>query len=257
MNLCTNAYHAMREEGGTLEVRLDTVELEQELEAGQLTLTPGRYAQLSVCDSGHGMTQEIRERIFEPYFTTKKGRDGTGLGLATVHGIVKLHEGAVTVHSEEGQGTTFNIFLPVCIPTVEDGEGRKSVAPMPRGNGECILVVDDEESIVQMIEITLSHLGYNIEAFTSSVKALKAFEHNPNQFQCVITDQTMPTLTGANLARRILALRPDFPVILCSGFSESVNDEKAHEIGIQEFIMKPMTSRVLADAVQRAINAPS
>jgi PAS domain S-box-containing protein len=254
MNLCTNAYHAMREQGGVLDVRLELTEFQQEKEAGQLIIPPGKYARMSISDTGHGMTPEIRDRIFEPYFTTKRGRDGTGLGLATVHGIAKLHDGAVTVYSEPGEGTTFNVFLPICTPDIEERGSGKPAEPLPRGNGELILVVDDEEAIVQMVEIALRHLGYDIEAYESSVKALEAFELNPDRYDCVITDQTMPTLTGADLARRLLQQRPDLPIVLCSGFSEAINDEKARELGIREYIMKPMTTRVLADAVHRLLN---
>ncbi len=253
MNLCTNAYHAMREHGGILDVRLDTIELLKEKEAGQLTLPAGKYARISISDTGHGMLPEIRDRIFEPYFTTKRRQDGTGLGLATVYGIVKLHAGAITVYSEPAQGSTFNVFLPICSPNHEESENGQPAFSLPRGKGECILIVDDEEAIVQMIEIALRHLGYKIVSHSSSVKALEAFEDDPDQFDCVITDQTMPTLSGADLARRMLDVRPNIPIILCSGFSETVNAEKAHDIGIREYIMKPMTRRVLADAVQRVL----
>ncbi len=254
MNLCTNAFHAMRDQGGILDVRLDAIEFQKEKEAGTLSIPPGHYARMAISDTGHGMTPEVRDRIFEPYFTTKRGRDGTGLGLSTVHGIVKLHDGAITVYSESGEGTTFNVFLPVCTPDIEERKNGKPTPPLPQGNGERILVVDDEEAIVQMEEIALRHLGYEVEAFGSSVKALEAFENNPEHFDCIITDQTMPTLTGADLARRLLKIRPNLPIVLCSGFSEAINDEKAHELGIREYIMKPMTTRVLAEAVHRVLN---
>ncbi len=254
MNLCTNAYHAMREQGGMLDVSLGVIEFQEEKEAGNLIIPPGKYARMSISDTGHGMSPEVRDRIFEPYFTTKRGRDGTGLGLSTVHGIAKIHDGAVTVYSEEGEGTTFNVFLPICSPDVEEQEKGKAAPPLPRGNGELILVVDDEEAIVQMVEIAMRHLGYDVEAHGSSVKALEAFENNPERFDCIITDQTMPTLTGADLARRVLQVRPNIPIVLCSGFSEAINDEKARELGIREYIMKPMTTRVLAEAVHRILS---
>jgi len=253
MNLCTNAYHAMREQGGILDICLDTIDLQKEKEAGQLTLPPGKYAHLSISDTGHGIPKDTLEHIFEPYFTTKKGGDGTGLGLATVHGIVKLHHGAITVYSEEGISTTFNIFLPVCEPEENTNNTDKSATPLPQGHGELIMVVDDEEAIVQTVEIALSHIGYKIDAYTSSVKALEAFEANPNNFACIITDQTMPTLTGVNLSKRILKISPQCPIILCSGFSETINATKAKDIGICQYIMKPITSRVLAEAVHNAI----
>ncbi len=254
MNLCTNAYHAMRDQGGMLDIRLDTIDLQKEKEAGNLVLPPGKYAHLSISDTGSGMSVDVQEHIFEPYFTTKTGGDGTGLGLATVHGIVKLHDGAITVYSEENEGTTFNIFLPVCAAEENSNQDEKSTSPLPKGDGELIMVVDDEESIVQMIEIALTNIGYRIDAYTSSVKALDAFEENPEKFACIITDQTMPTLTGVELSKRILKLSPQSPIILCSGFSENINAEKAKDIGINQYIMKPITSRVLAKAVHHAIS---
>jgi CheY-like chemotaxis protein len=257
MNLCTNAYHAMREHGGILDVTLDTVTLQSPLKKADITLPPGKYARLIIADTGTGMPQAILERIFEPYFTTKSGGDGTGLGLATVHGIVKLHEGTINVKSQIGKGSSFEILLPVCAPNLDLLNIDQSEAPLPKGNHELILVVDDEEAIVQVIEISLRHLNYDIEAFTSSVKALEAFEATPERFDCIITDQTMPTLTGANFARRVLSKRPDIPIILCSGFSENINAEKAADIGIYKFIMKPITSRTLAEAIHDAIQSKS
>jgi len=253
MNLCTNAYHAMRKEGGILDVRLDTTEIQKETDSSQVILPAGTYAHMSISDTGNGMSDDVIEHIFEPYFTTKKGGDGTGLGLATVHGIVKLHKGAITVYSEAGEGTTFNVFLPICDLTEITDKNDKSSAPIPQGDGETIMVVDDEETIVQMVQITLSHIGYEIEAYTSSVKALEAFNKSPDKFACIITDQTMPTLTGAEFSKRILKKAPQMPIILCSGFSESINAEKAKDIGIFQYVMKPATSRVLAEAVHNAI----
>jgi len=253
MNLCTNANHAMRENGGILDVRLDTIELQHEKEAGQLTLPLGTYAHISISDTGTGMPPELVERIFEPYFTTKTGGDGTGLGLATVHGIVKLHDGAITVYSDPGKGTTFNIFLPLCDPQIDSDKKSKTQEPMPHGSNELIMVVDDEESIAQVIEIALRHVGYDVESYTSSVKALEAFEAAPERFACIITDQTMPTLTGVDLSKRILAKHPGFPIILCSGFSETINEEKARNLGIFQYLMKPATTRVLAESVHNAI----
>jgi len=253
MNLCTNAYHAMRENGGILDVRLDSIELQKEKEAGQLTLAAGKYTHISISDTGTGMPHELVERIFEPYFTTKKGGDGTGLGLATVHGIVKLHDGAITVYSEPEKGTTFNIFLPVCDPQIDSDMKNTKEKPLPQGSNELIMVVDDEESIVQVVEIALRHIGYDVESYTSSVKALEAFEATPDRFACIITDQTMPTLTGVDLSKRILAKHPKFPIILCSGFSETINEEKARNLGIFQYLMKPATTRTLAESVHNAI----
>ncbi len=254
MNLCTNAYHSMRTSGGMLSVDLSVTDIKPDDNHDQYPLPPGHYAKISVTDTGVGIPPEVLDRIFEPYFTTKKGRDGTGLGLSTVHGIVKLHGGAVTVTSEVGKGSTFNVLLPVCSPDFGDDDEEAAKNPIPQGNGECILIVDDEETITQMMEITLRHLGYKTVSFNSSVKALDAFESAPDRFRCVITDQTMPTMTGTGLSRRMLDIRPDLPILLCSGFSETINDTAAHEIGIREFLMKPMTTRVLAETVHRLIN---
>jgi PAS domain S-box-containing protein len=254
MNLCTNAYHAMREHGGILDIRLSAIAFRTEHETGDVTLPPGHYVRMIITDTGSGMTPEIYERIFEPYFTTKNGGDGTGLGLATVHGIVKLHEGAITVKTEPGKGSSFEILLPACVPSAAMDAAESSNKPLPRGNNELILVVDDEEAIVQVLEISLQHLNYRIEAYTSSVKAFEAFEDHPDKYNCIITDQTMPTLTGADFARRVLSRKPQMPIILCSGYSENINAEKAAKLGIAKFIMKPTTSRVLAEAVYNAIN---
>lgn len=254
MNLCTNASHAMREHGGVLEVGLRPVSINASRTAWQASLKPGEYAELTVTDTGHGMTPETVARVFEPYFTTKHGGDGTGLGLATVHGIVSLYEGAIHVDSTPGEGTRFTILLPVCpddaiIPGLPD-EQRK----LQYGNHARILVVDDEEPITKMIEVTLTWLGYRVEAFTSSVKAHEAFRNAPDRFDAVITDQTMPTLSGAELARLLLAIRPGLPVILCSGYSDAIDADGAKAIGIREFVMKPIAGRALAAVLQKHVN---
>jgi len=254
MNLCTNASHAMREHGGVLTIGLRPVSLHPCPTSWQTALQPGEYAEITVADTGHGMSPETTARIFEPYFTTKHGGDGTGLGLATVHGIVSLYEGAIHVESSPGTGTTFTILLPVCpsdavIPGLSD-EQRE----LQHGNHERILVVDDEESITKMIEATLSWVGYEVEAFTSSVKAYEAFTEAPARFDAVITDQTMPTLPGADLARRLRAIRPEIPIILCSGYSDSIDADGAKAIGVSEFLMKPVAGRALAAVLQKHLH---
>ncbi len=257
MNLCTNASHAMREHGGALEVGLRPVSITAFCPAWQSAMKPGNYAELTVADTGHGMPPATLARIFEPYFTTKHGGDGTGLGLATVHGIVLLYEGAIHVDSTPGVGTRFTILLPVCpdeaiIPGFPDEQRM-----LQNGNQAHILVVDDEESITKMIEATLTWLGYRVEAFTSSVKAYEAFKDAPDRYDAVITDQTMPTLPGAELARRLLAIRPELPVILCSGYSDAVDADSAKKLGIREFVMKPIAGRALAAVLQKHVHTVS
>ena len=256
MNLCTNAAHAMQPHGGTLTVTLHNCELAPDRPTWQSELPDGmRCVELTVADTGHGMPPEVRSRIFEPYFTTKRGGDGTGLGLATVHGIVKSHAGIIHVDSKVGQGTSFIILLPACA-VGQIFPGTESVEPaLPRGNKEKILVVDDEESLTMMISTALTYLGYEVDAYASSIKALCAFEAAPQSYDCIISDQTMPTLCGADLARRIFAIRPNIPFILCSGYSETINAETAHEIGIAEFVLKPATGRTLATIVHKLLHA--
>jgi PAS domain S-box-containing protein len=251
MNLCTNASHAMREKGGVLTVGLRLVSLGTFRAPWQSALKTGDYAELTVEDTGHGMTPETMERIFEPYFTTKHGGDGTGLGLATVHGIVLLYEGAIRVESRPGKGTRFTILLPVCPANVVIPGLPAEQRMLQNGNHAHILVVDDEEAIVKMIEATLTFLGYRVEGFTSSVKAYDTFKDAPESYDAVITDQTMPTLTGTELARRLLEIRPDLPVILCSGYSNTLDAEGAKALGIREYLMKPIAGRALAAVLQK------
>lgn len=251
MNLCTNASHAMRTNGGILDVSLRTVTLDERKAPWQIALQAGAYVELAVSDTGHGMTPDIMSRIFEPYFTTKHGADGTGLGLATVHGIVSLHEGAIHVESVPGQGSVFTILLPACPPDLVIPGLSSEEQRLQHGSNQRILVVDDEESIAKMIETTLSWLGYQVESFTSSVKALESFKSDPGRFDAVITDQTMPTLPGIDLARRILEIRPGIPIILCSGYSDSINADGAKAAGIREYVMKPAAGKALASVLQR------
>jgi len=254
MNLCTNASYAMRDNGGTLTVSLRPVSIEQKRASWQSGLATGNYVEIVVADTGQGMAPATMARIFDPYFTTKRGGEGTGLGLATVHGIVMLHEGAIHVDSTLGEGTTFTILLPVCHPDAVVPDMPVAKREMHRGNNEHILVVDDEEAIAKMLEATLDWLGYQVEAFTSSVKALERFQQDPRRFDAVITDQTMPTLVGSELARRLLDIRPDLPIILCSGYTEMVNADSVASIGIRKFIMKPVAGKALAVILQSLLH---
>jgi signal transduction histidine kinase/ActR/RegA family two-component response regulator len=255
MNLCTNAFHAMEETGGVLEVNLREVVINGEQQFLHEQLAPGRYACLAVGDSGMGMERATRERIFEPYFTTKAQGKGTGLGLALVHGIVKAHRGRIDVYSEKGQGSVFKIYLPVVTaeePREQAATGDVAVSP-PRGT-ETILLVDDEEQIVKMSGSMLRHLGYSVVGLTDSEEALRIFAETPGKFDLVITDQTMPGLTGGELAARLLEIRPEILIILCTGFSEQMTEERAKTMGIRDYIMKPLTLHDLAFRIRTVLD---
>jgi PAS domain S-box-containing protein len=250
MNLCTNAEHAMRK-GGVLGVSLANVDLDKEFFAELDSLTPGSYVRLSVSDTGCGMDSKTLERIFDPFFTTKDPDEGTGMGLSVVHGIVKDHEGCINVQSDPDAGTTFNIYLPVIEFTVEVlPEKQEPIL----GGTESILFVDDEEVLVSMAGETLKRLGYRITTRTSSVEALKLFRTKPNEFDLVITDLTMPEMTGDDLALKILSIKPDIPIILCTGFSHDVTPEKARALGVRELVMKPVVGTQLGQTVRRVLD---
>jgi PAS domain S-box-containing protein len=257
LNLCTNSYQAMREKGGVLEVCLRETVIGHDEHIANLELQPGDYVKLSVSDTGVGIRPEDMEKIFEPYFTTKPVGEGTGLGLSLVHGIVKSHKGRIAVYSEPGKGTVFNLYFP-CIEAGGEAGEVMSDELVPGGN-EHILIVDDEDLIVKMEKLILESLGYRITATTSSMEALRIFEQRPADFDLVITDMTMPHMTGAELARKFLAIRPDIPLILLTGFNAQINQKTAKEIGIREYALKPVRKKDLAHMVRRALDqeAPS
>lgn len=253
MNLCTNAYHAMRETGGQLNVRLSSLDIGPPDITRELPVTPGAYVLLEVGDTGHGMSKAVQERIFDPYFTTKKHNEGTGMGLAVVHGIVKSHNGHISVYSEPGQGTTFRVLLPKA-----EGDGipaDTATRERPPGGNERILVVDDEEQLTEMMQRMLEALGYKVTACTASTEALAIFTEQPDSFDLVITDMTMPNLTGAQLAQKIMKIKPATRLILCTGFSEIIDEEKAKVYGFREYITKPVLRRDLANAVRRVLDS--
>lgn len=256
MNLCVNAYHAMRQQGhGVLTLSVDRILLgETEEAAVECRIPPGSYLRIEVSDTGHGIDQQILPKIFDPYFSTKAQGEGTGLGLAVVLGIVQTFSGYIRVQSEVGCGTTFQVFLPVIDET--DVLNAVAVPAMPAGN-ERILFVDDEELIAESYAEVLKGLGYTVTAVTSSVEALGIFRQNPDGFDCLITDMTMPEMTGVELVREIFAIRPNFPVILCTGFSETMNEERAKELGVRDFIMKPMLVSQVALSVRRILDGVS
>ena len=252
VNLCTNAAHAMEERGGVLEVRLDEMTVDSDAAAALAELTPGPYLRLTVSDNGHGMDATTLERIFDPYFTTKELGRSTGLGLTVVHGIVKRHQGAITVNSEPGVGTSFHAYFP----KAESGTAKEFNAAeksILKGT-ERILFVDDEETLVEMEKSMLDWLGYKVSATTSSVEALELFRTQPNRFDIVITDYTMPHMTGVDLAKEMLRIRPDIPVILCTGFSERITEEKAREMGIRAFAMKPLELHEISAIIRRVLD---
>ncbi len=250
INLCTNADHAMPD-GGIIEIILNNIELDEANTAQHSDLHPGRYVNLTVTDTGHGISQEVIDRIFDPYFTTKEVGKGTGMGLSVVHGIVKKHNGAITVKSEAGKGTTFSIFFPaVEKDAVIESEPTEK---LPTGN-EKILFIDDEPSIVNMTRQLLERLGYEVDTKMSSIEALELFRSKPDQFDLIITDMTMPSMTGDKLVKEILDIRPEMPTIICTGFSDKIDAEKAKEIGAAEYVEKPVDKRNLAYKVRSVLD---
>jgi signal transduction histidine kinase/ActR/RegA family two-component response regulator len=256
MNLCTNAAHAMDNTGGTLTVGLDTVTLDPDDVAGHPDLKPGRFLKLTVNDTGHGIEPDILPKIFDPYFTTKEKDKGTGLGLATVHGIIRSYGGVVTVYSEPGQGATFHVYFPV----IDDPAGSD---PVPAGTGygddaavrgnAAILFVDDEPAIANLGKQLLRHLGYRVTSLTDPVAALALFKDHPDRFDLVITDLTMPGMKGDRLAGELIKIRPDIRVILCSGFSVQLSEDEAEAAGIKAFVEKPFLKQDLAAVIQQVL----
>ena len=252
MNLCTNAYHAMRSSGGIMTIELNQIKLDTDsVIDNKLNLKQGKYVELVVNDNGHGMGPETISRIFEPYYSTKELGQGTGLGLALVHGIVKSHNGDISVSSKIGKGTTVKVYWPCMDSGLIDIEIHED-KPIPGGN-ERILLVDDDESIVKMEKKMLEELGYKITYASNGEEALRVFIEAPENLDLVITDMTMPYMTGAELAKNILSRRPNFPIILCTGFSELIDRDKAKSLGIAEFIMKPIIMSELAVTIRNVL----
>ncbi|MGV1098544.1 PAS domain S-box protein [Thiovibrio sp. JS02] len=252
MNLCTNAYHAMRETGGTLAVSLDEVTIGPR-DFADADLAAGNYLKLEIRDTGCGIDQKIKEKIFEPYFTTKKRGEGTGMGLAVVHGIVKSHHGHITVESEVGKGASFRVYLPVTAQQAQEPPKPSQAEATLDGNGEWILVVDDEEQIREVVTAMLSKHGYRVTCAADGGQALAEFQKHADQYQLLLTDMTMPAMTGTELARRVLALKPGMPVILCTGQSEMITREKALAMGIVDFLNKPFVAQALLGSIQKAL----
>lgn len=252
MNLCTNAYQAMEEKGGSIDVNLISCDINIDEIRDHLTLKPGRYVRLTVSDTGHGILPDVLDRIFEPYYTTRAPGKGTGLGLSVVHGIVNSHGGQITVSSEPGKGTTFDVYLPV-VETYEI-ESETVLPEMLQTGNERILVVDDEKQIVEVIRQILERLGYKVAVRTSSLETLEAFRAQPNKYDLVVSDLTMPNMTGEELAIELMKIRPDIPIILCTGYSEKMSAEKVNALGIKGFLLKPIVKVDLARIVRNVLN---
>jgi CheY-like chemotaxis protein len=254
INLCTNAFHAMEQTGGVLEITLTDCEICSPEHLKHPGLQPGKFVLLSISDTGPGVPQSIRDKIFEPYFTTKEAGKGTGMGLSIVHGIISAMGGVIIYEGEPGEGATFHAYFPAM-------EREVAALTMPVetvcAGHERVLYIDDEEMLAEMGEIMLERLGYKVTVRTSSLEALTTFQNQPDQFDVVITDQTMPGLTGVELSRRMLRIRPEIPIILCTGYSNLVNEEQAKALGIKGFIMKPMTKREIAQLLREVLDTGS
>jgi len=250
MNLCTNAYQAMLETGGTLNIFLSHVKMEGKA-AAFAQIPAGSYGKLIISDTGVGIPSENIERIFDPYFTTKEKGKGTGLGLAAVHGIVKSHGGAILVESQIGKGTKFEVYLPL---TLDRSDTQEQAESQITGGNERILLVDDEHDILEIGNEMLKKLGYIVTTKDNARDALKLFTEQPEQFDLVITDMTMPNMTGDRLAVELSKIRSDIPFILCTGFSELMSKEKAESVGIKGFLMKPVAMKNLSDMIRKVLD---
>jgi signal transduction histidine kinase/ActR/RegA family two-component response regulator len=249
MNLATNAEFAMRGEAGTLDVTLQEVTIDATTPARPPGLPDGQYVRLTMTDSGHGIPSDLQTRIFDPFFTTKSVGEGSGMGLAVTHGIVVDHGGAIEVQSQPGRETTFVLYFPRTAESLQAPVARNSLAPHGRGT---VLFIDDEPSIVEIGKAMLTELGYDVWSYTDSREALEVFRQHAHAINVVISDQTMPELTGEGLAKQMLAIRPSIPIILCTGFSHTINEEKALSMGIRVFLRKPYRIQDIAEAIQAA-----
>ena len=248
MNLCTNAFHAMEQGGGILTVTLQNLDISPEKSASTPGMTPGPHVCLSVSDTGSGISPEVIAKIFDPYFTTKKVGKGSGMGLSIIHTIVHNYNGTISVDSNPGKGTRFDVILPAIKWNNHILMKEPEEAP---GGTEHILLVDDEEQVADMERSILEHLGYTVTVFTDSLKAYSAFQEKPTRYDMVITDQTMPVLTGIDLAQQMLKVRKDIPIVICTGFSSTLSKEKALELGVCGFAMKPLSIIDLARLIRK------
>lgn len=251
LNLCTNAAYAMRRTGGSISIDLAGFSFTAPEDAPEPTMNPGPYTRLSVEDTGEGMSSDVLGRVFDPFFTTKAAGKGTGLGLSVVHGIVAGHGGAITASSESGKGSTFTVYLPRFVDA-HSRDSRDGDDSIPRGH-ERILFIDDEEDLAAIGDEMLTDLGYRVTVKTQAREALAFFRLDPFQFDLVITDQTMPAITGEELAKEILATRADTPIVMCTGFSDLIDADSAEVAGIKAFAIKPLTKREIAVTIRKAL----
>ncbi len=252
VNLCTNAYHAMWDEGGDLRVELSETDVGTEATAGHPDAAPGRHVRLTVADTGGGIAPDILDNIFEPYFTTKDAGKGTGLGLAVVDGIIRDHGGFITVDNDPGRGCAFNVFFPL-IPSKTMPDETLRSPTFPTGS-ERVLLVDDEPPILEMLRRMLEGLGYEVVPAEDGSDALALFTAGPDRFDLIFTDMTMPHMTGDRLAREVKAIRPDLPMIICTGYSEKMDADRARELGFSDCLLKPVLRSDLAIAVRNALD---
>ncbi len=252
MNLCTNAYHAMRETGGILSVTMEDIDLSVP-DASGLDLAPGKYIHLEISDTGVGMDKETKEKVFDPYFTTKEVGEGTGLGLAVVHGIVQSHNGRIDVFSQPDHGTTFHLYFPVAEKVIGEVLPKELEAPATGGN-EKIMFIDDEKNIVDIAREIFTRHGYTVFTYTNGVQALQDFQQKPDKYDLLITDMTMPYMTGTQLAQKIMEIRPNLSIILCTGHSALTNREKALRMGIKEYCEKPLDVHNLLRTVRKVLD---
>jgi PAS domain S-box-containing protein len=251
MNLVKNAADAIWDESGLVKIGTESLRLDQEDVSNYVSLLPGDYARVFISDTGCGIPKENYKKVFDPYFTTKETGRGTGLGLAVVHGIIKKHHGDITVYSEVGKGTTFNVYIPLSGKCLADAPVGDLL--LPTGGHETVMLVDDEIAIVKMLKQVLEKGGYSVRAYTSSVDALADYESAPDSFDLVITDMTMPEMAGDKLAKSIKSIRPNIPLILCTGFSEKVINHGTDMI-IDGFLMKPVERKKLLESVRRVLD---
>ncbi|MBI4515170.1 MAG: PAS domain S-box protein [Deltaproteobacteria bacterium] len=257
INLCTNAWHALDGGSGRIDIRLDGVTLDAQAARADTKLWPGRFARLTVADNGAGMDAATLERIFDPFFTTKPVGQGTGLGLSVVHGIIEAHGGAITVTSQPGKGTIFSVFFPAATaPPPSAAREGAAAEPLPAAGGQHVLYLDDEESLVFLVTRLLKRLGYRVSGYTRAEEALAAVRADPGQFDLVVTDLSMPGMSGLEVARELSRLRPDLPVVLASGYITEELRAAAPEVGVRQLIYKPNTVEELCLAVQRLAGVP-
>ncbi|MCK5193771.1 MAG: response regulator, partial [Desulfobulbaceae bacterium] len=253
VNLCTNSLHAMEDEKGILSVSLHRKEISAEEINGESGVSPGPFVVLEVSDTGRGMDQTTMGHIFDPYFTTKEAGKGTGLGLSVIYGIVQACQGFIKVESEPGRGTTFHVYLPALQQETSTTDEAEIDEIMPTGT-EQILVVDDEEKLTELLERMLKSLGYSVISFTSSLEALEEFKTLPEKYDLIVTDMTMPDMNGADLVKEIMNIRPGASIILCTGYSNLIDEEKARSMGVSGYLEKPIIKKELAKLIRKVLD---